>query len=144
KQRLEQKLQAFQQLYEQHQVQINLGKLIEKLLQDYEQQKDKKALHRNFNQLVKTYSLKQKVPKQSLSNHGQQLEREVKQRIQKSNKQLKKAASTEPKPVIKVGDCVRISGTRSIGEVEKIEKNNALVHFDLIHTFVELDKLEKV
>lgn len=144
KQRLEQKLQAFQQLYEQHQTQINLGKSLEKLLQEFEANKDKKALHRSFNQLIKTYSLKQKVPQRIPKSKGQNLEHEVKQRIKKSVKQRKNAEAAKPKPIIKAGDRVRIAGTRSIGEVEKIEKNNALVHFDLIHTFVELDKLEKV
>ena len=80
-------------------------------------------------------------------------ERQIKQEAEKKVdviRKKKKAAKQKakpvekPKPVLKVGDRVRMHDGRAVGSIDKIEKNKATVNYGLFTTNVNLDLLELV
>ena len=57
----------------------------------------------------------------------------------------KKAIETpKPKPILKVGDIVRLEDGRAVGSIDKIEKNKATVNYGLFTTNVSVEQLELV
>ena len=66
--------------------------------------------------------------------------------IRKKKKIAKQKAIEAPKPkaIIKLGDRVRLEDGRSIGTVDKIEKNKAVVNYGMFTTNVSIDQLELV
>ena len=49
-----------------------------------------------------------------------------------------------PKPVLKVGDRVRMHDGRAIGSIDTLEKNKAVVNYGMFTTNVNVDLLELV
>ena len=76
----------------------------------------------------------------------QEAEKKVKIIRQKKKAEKKKAAEQplKPKPILKVGDRVRLEDSRSIGSIDKIEKNKAIVNYGIFTTKVSLEQLELV
>lgn len=66
--------------------------------------------------------------------------------IRKKKKDAKKKAIVieKLKPVLKIGDRVRMFDGKSIGTIDVIEKNKAIVNYGLFTTNVNLDLLELV
>ena len=64
----------------------------------------------------------------------------------RKEKKKKKTASPPPPPkavvVLKVGDKVRILDGKSVGSIDSIEKQKAIVNYGLFTTQVSLDQLE--
>ena len=50
----------------------------------------------------------------------------------------------KPKHILKLGDRVRLIGSKSVGTLDKIEKGKALVNYGMFTTSSDLDKLELV
>lgn len=50
----------------------------------------------------------------------------------------------KPKPILKVGDRVRMHDGRAIGSIDSIEKEKANVNYGMFTTNVSLDLLELV
>jgi DNA mismatch repair protein MutS2 len=66
-------------------------------------------------------------------------------RKEKKEKKIKAALIPEkPKVTLKVGDRVRMTDGRSIGTIDKIEKNKAIVNYGVFTSTVSLDTLEFV
>ena len=66
-------------------------------------------------------------------------------RIEKKEKKIKeKIAAIKPTVILKVGDRVRMKDGKSIGTIEKIEKNKVSVNYGLFMSKVNLDELEYV
>ena len=74
--------------------------------------------------------------------------KEVNQKLMSIRKEKKKKKVTapppKPKPVIdlKVGDKVRMVDGKSVGSIDAIEKQKAIVNYGLFTTQVNLDQLE--
>ena len=64
-------------------------------------------------------------------------------RKEKKEKKLKPVIE-KPKPILKVGDRVRMLDGKSVGSIDKIEKNKAVVNYGLFTSKVSLDELEFV
>ena len=66
--------------------------------------------------------------------------------IREKKKEAKKKAVQAPKPkaILKIGDRVRMQDGRSIGSIDKIEKNKAVVNYGIFTTNVSLEQLELV
>jgi len=71
--------------------------------------------------------------------------------IRQKKKAAKKASASsaakeeqKPKPVLKVGDRVRMHDGRAVGSIDAIEKEKAIVNYGLFTTNVSLDLLELV
>ena len=62
----------------------------------------------------------------------------------RKEKKKKKTAPPQPKPVVdlKVGDKVRMLDGKSVGSIDAIEKQKAIVNYGLFTTQVSLDQLE--
>ena len=80
-------------------------------------------------------------------------EREVKQEVEKKvdvireKKKIAKQKAIEvpkPKPILKIGDRVRMEDGRAVGSIDKIEKNKAVVNYGMFTTNVSLEQLEFV
>ena len=50
----------------------------------------------------------------------------------------------KPKPILKVGDRVRMLDGKAVGSIDKIEKNKAVVNYGLFTSKVSLEELELV
>ena len=59
-------------------------------------------------------------------------------------KQEEKRKKSRPKPVLKVGDRVRLQDGKSVGSIDSIEKDKAIVNYGIFTTNVSVDQLELV
>ena len=66
--------------------------------------------------------------------------------IRKKKKAAKQKAKPieKPKPILKVGDRVRMHDGRAVGSIDSIEKGKANVNYGMFTTNVSLDLLELV
>ena len=65
--------------------------------------------------------------------------------IRKEKKEKKlKVVVEKPKPILKVGDRVRMSDGKAVGSIDKIEKNKAVVNYGVFTSKVSLESLEFV
>ena len=62
----------------------------------------------------------------------------------KQSKLTEKLEKTKPKVKLKIGDRVRLIDSKSVGTIDQIEKNKAIVNYGIFTTNVSLDKLELV
>ena len=93
---------------------------------------------------------KRKNPAQAKKNREvkKEVAIEVNQKLVSIRKEKKKNKATvttsKPKPAVdlKVGDKVRIVDGKSVGSIDAIEKQKAIVNYGLFTTQVSLDQLE--
>ncbi|AWA30646.1 DNA mismatch repair protein MutS [Flavobacterium magnum] len=152
--RIQQKLESYQELYDSNQKLIYMGQKIDEMADRYVNNKDKKAIIGEFLKLIEIESSKRKkatVKEQKAREIQQkQIIKEVEVKVEEIRKEKKekkiKAAQVpeKPKHVLKVGDRVRMLDGRSIGSIDKIEKNKAVVNYGLFTSTVGLDSLEFV
>lgn len=152
--KIKQKLESYQELYDSNQRLIYLGQKIDDMSGKYFNSKNKKELIAEFLKVVEIENSKRKKAsaKETKSKELQKKEiiKEVhvqvaQIRTEKKEKKLKAAAVVEkPKPVLKVGDQVRMYDGKAIGSIDKIEKNKAIVNYGSFTSTVSLDVLEFV
>lgn len=148
------KLESYQELYDSNQKIIYIGQKIEDIAEKYFNNKDKKELIGEFLKIVEIENSKRKK-----ASVKEQMVKEVRKaaiikevtvqvdeiRKEKKEKKIKAATVLEkPKPILKVGDRVRMSDGKAIGSIDKIEKNKAVVNYGVFTSTVSLDKLEFV
>ncbi len=153
--RLQDKLSSYQELYDYHQRMIHLGTRVDKAAEAYYQNGKKRPLISELLRIVETENSKRKKKgaeelkqeksrKEKATKEAIQEVRKIrKQKEQKKNKQTKEAAQ-KPRPVLRVGDRVRLTDSKSVGSIDSIEKNKAIVNYGQFTTNVSLDKLELV
>ena len=153
--RLQDKLSSYQELYDYHQRMIHLGTKVDKAAEAYFQNGKKRPLISELLRIVETENSKRKKKgaeelkqeksrKEKATKEAIQEVRKIrKQKAQKKNKQAKEAAQ-KPRPVLRVGDRVRLTDSKSVGSIDSIEKNKAIVNYGQFTTNVSLDKLELV
>lgn len=152
-QKIQKKLESYQELYDSNQRLIYLGQKINDLSEKYFENKQKKALMDELFKLVQIENSKRKKVTQKEKKVIKAKEAAVKQEVEKvvevireKKKEAKKKAVEAPKPkaILKVGDRVRMEDGRAIGSIDKIEKNKAVVNYGLFTTNVSLEQLELV
>lgn len=152
-QRIRQKLESYQELYDANQKSIYLGQKIEDMAARYFNNKDKKAMIGEFLKMVEIENSKRKketakekkaaeVKKKEVLSEVKAVVEEIRQ--EKKEKKKKEAAAPKPKPVLKIGDRVRMLDGKSVGMIDDIEKNKALVNYGIFTSKVSLDALELV
>lgn len=152
--RVQKKLESYQELYDNNQKLIYLGQKVNDLSENYFNNKQKRVLLNELFKLVQIENSKRKqVPKaqqKSEKAKEQQIKKEVEKKVE-IIRQKKKAAKKEaalqppkPKPILKVGDRVRLEDSRAIGSIDKIEKNKAIVNYGMFTTNVSVEQLELV
>ncbi|MDX1604311.1 MAG: DNA mismatch repair protein MutS, partial [Salinimicrobium sediminis] len=153
--RIQQKLENFQELYDSNQRLIYLGNKINDISEKYFQNKKKKELIAEFLKIVEMENSKRKkvtvkekkAEKAKEKKVMQEAEKKVeeirKKKKEKQEKQIKEEVA-KPKPVLKVGDRVRMQDGKAVGSIDSIEKGNAKVNYGIFTTSVSVDQLELV
>lgn len=150
--KIKQKLESYQELYDSNQKTIYIGQKIEDIAEKYFNNKNKKELIGEFLKIVEIENSKRKkaTPKESkaIIEKKKEVIAEVSVKVEEIRKEKKekklKPVIEKPKPVLKVGDRVRMLDGRSVGSIDSIEKNKATVNYGIFTSKVSLDELELV
>ena len=152
--RVQKKLESYQELYDNNQKLIYLGQKVNDLAENYLNNKQKRTLLNELFKLVQIENSKRKQLSKSQQKTEKAKEQEIKKEVEKKvevirqkKKAAKKAATEQPvkpKPILKVGDRVRLEDSRAVGSIDKIEKNKAIVNYGMFTTSVSVEQLELV
>lgn len=150
--RIQQKLESYQELYDSNQKIIYIGQKIDDIAEKYFNNKNKKELIGEFLKIVEIENSKRKkaTPKEVKAKVEKQKEiiAEVQVKVEEIRKEKKekklKPVVEKPKPILKIGDRVRMLDGRSVGSIDAIEKNKATVNYGIFTSKVSLDELELV
>ena len=152
--RIQKKLESYQELYDNNQKLIYLGQKVNELAESYFNNKEKRILLNELFKLVQIENSKRKQVSKAQQKVEKTKEHQLKKEVEKKvevirqkKKAIKKEASLippKPKPVLKVGDRVRLEDSRAVGSIDKIEKNKAIVNYGMFTTNVSLEQLELV
>jgi DNA mismatch repair protein MutS2 len=151
--KIQKKLESYQELYDSNQRLIYLGQKVNDIAEKYFENKQKRELMGELFKVVQIENSKrQKVSakeKKAIKAKEEQIKKEAEKKVEvirKKKKAEKQKAIEEPKPkpILKLGDRVRIHDGRAVGSIDKIEKNKATVNYGLFTTNVGLEKLELV
>ena len=150
--KLKSKLVNYQELFDHNQRMIVLGNKLNDLAERFFQNNKKRPLIADLLRLVESENAKRKrkTPAQAKKNREvkKEVAKEVNQKLVSIRKEKKKnkatATTPKPKPLVdlKVGDKVRIVDGKSVGSIDAIEKQKAIVNYGLFTTQVSLDQLE--
>ena len=153
--KIKSKLESYQELYDHNQRVIHLGNKINDLAERYFNDKKRRPLIAEFLRIVETENSKRKkktaVEKKAEKVKKQKIEQEVIKEVsvirekKKVEKQKKiKKEENKPKPILKIGDRVRLLDGKAVGSIDTIEKNKAVVNYGVFTTNVSIDQLELV
>lgn len=151
--KIQKKLESYQELYDSNQRLIYLGQKVNDIAEKYFNNKQKKELMDELFKVVQIENSKRKkitakekkVVKAKETQVKQEVEKKVEVIREKKKEAKKKAIETpKPKPILKVGDRVRMEDGRAIGSIDKIEKNKAVVNYGIFTTNVSIEQLELV
>ena len=150
--KIKQKLESYQELYDSNQKTIYLGQKIETLADQYFNSKNKKVVIAEFLKIIEIEVSKRKkaTPKETKAIIAKKNEviKEVETkveaiRVEKKEKKIKPIIE-KPKPILKVGDRVRMFDGKAVGSIDSIEKNKATVNYGMFTSKVSIDLLELV
>ncbi len=163
--RIQEKLAGFQELYDNNQKMLSLGRKINEFLNKYFQTNNKKELNANFNKWVaaektkhfkknpvkpKTKSEKQKAKQveKQVQEVIKKVEKEVLEKVVKVRKEKKIAEEIKAKEKAnyqyKLNDRVRIKDSNSVGTIDSINKKNVTINYGVFTTKTTVEKLELV
>jgi DNA mismatch repair protein MutS2 len=152
--KIKQKLESYQELFDSNQKLIYIGQKIDDLASKYFNRKNKKELVAEFLKIIEIENSKRiKISTKevkAISDKKKEVIQEVSEKVEiiraeKKEKKLKANLVVEkPKPALKIGDRVRMFDGKSIGTIDKIEKNKALVNYGVFTSTVNLEALEFV
>jgi len=146
------KLQSYQELFDSNQRLIYLGQKITKLSESYFDNNRKRELMNELFKLVQIENSKrQKLSlkqRRDINKKDGLLKKEVEKKVdiirKHKKKQIKETSSIpiKPKRILVVGDSVRLEDGKTVGTIDKIEKNKAVVNYGLFTTRVNINRLE--
>jgi DNA mismatch repair protein MutS2 len=150
--KIKQKLESYQELYDSNQKTIYIGQKIEDIAEKYFNNKSKKDLIGEFLKIIEIENSKRKkaTPKETkaLIEQKKVVIEEITVQVEEIRKEKKekklKVIVEKPKPILKVGDRVRMSDGKAVGSIDKIEKNKAVVNYGVFTSKVSLEALEFV
>ncbi|MGZ9736271.1 endonuclease MutS2 [Flavobacterium sp. GNP002] len=150
--KIKQKLESYQELYDSNQKTIYIGQKIEDISEKYFNNKNKKELLGEFLKIIEIENSKRKKATTKESKALIEKKKEVIQEvtvqveeIRKEKKEKKlKVVIEKPKPILKVGDRVRMFDGKAVGTIDSIEKNKATVNYGVFTSKVSLEALEFV
>ena len=148
--KLKSKLVIYQELFDHNQRMIVLGNKLNDLADRFFQNNKKRPLIAELLRLVESENAKRKRKTAAQVKKEREVKKEVVQEVSaklvsiRKEKKKKKTAPPKPKPVVdlKVGDKVRMLDGKSVGSIDAIEKQKAIVNYGLFTTQVSLDQLE--
>ena len=153
--RIQQKLEGFQELFDNNQRLIYLGNKINDLSEKYFNNKRKKELIAEFMKIVEIENSKRKklTPKEkkvvkakekTIKAEAEKKVVEIRQKKKEKQEKEQKIEAEKPKVALKVGDRVRLQDGQAVGSIDSIEKGTARVNYGMFTTSVSVDKLELV
>ncbi len=151
--RVQKKLESYQELYDSNQRLIYLGQKVNDLAEHYYETKKKRELMAELFKLVQIENSKRKKVSAKQRRAEKAKEEKIKQEAEKKVNAIRKRKKAEkkkaikpekPKPVLKIGDRVRMHDGKAIGSIDAIEKKKAIVNYGLFTTNVSVDLLELV
>ena len=151
--KLKAKLTSYQELFDHNQRMIVLGNKLNELAERYFNNNKKRPLVADLLRLVETENAKRKRKTAAVAKKEKEqkkkLDKEVKKdlvQVRKEKKKQKKQPKVveKPKPKLHVGDQVRLYDGRSVGSIDAIEKQKAIVNYGAFTTQVNLSLLELV
>jgi len=151
--KLKSKLISYQELFDHNQRMIVLGNKVNDIAERYFENNKKRPLIAEILKLVESENAKRKRKSAALAKKEREkkkkLNEEVKKELievrkEKKKKNKQKTPTPIPKPQLKVGDRVRMFDGRSVGSIDALEKNKAIVNYGLFTTQVNVDLLEFV
>ncbi len=153
-QKIKQKLESYQELYDSNQKIIYIGQKIDDIAEKYFNNKNKKELLAEFLKVIEIENSKRRKASVKEITIKKEKEKEIIKevtvqvdeiRAEKKERKLKANIVIEkPKPVLKVGDRVRMYDGKSVGSIDSIEKNKATVNYGVFTSKVNLEALELV
>lgn len=153
--RIRQKLESYQELFDNNQRMIYLGSRINDLSEKYFNNKRKKELIAEFLKIVEMENSKRKKLPAKDQQKKKKVEKEVYREAEKEvaviRKQKKEKQKREeikeaekPKVILKKDDRVRMKDGRAVGTIDTIEKGKAKVNYGIFTTTVSVEELELV
>lgn len=151
--KIQKKLESYQELYDSNQRLIYLGQKVNDIAEKYFNNKQKRELMAELFKVVQIENSKRKKvsvkQQKAIKTKEKQIKQEAEKKvdvIRKKKKVEKKKAieQPKPKPILKVGDRVRMQDGRAVGSIDSIEKNKANVNYGIFTTNVSLEQLELV
>lgn len=149
------KLENYQELYDHDQRMIQLGNKVNRAAEKYFHDNKKRPLVSELLRIVETENSKRKKKSANEAKAerakqvqiAQEAQKEVKVIREKKKVEKKKANGKEknkPKPVLRIGDRVRLYDGKAVGSIDSLEKNKAIVNYGVFTTNVSVDQLELV
>ncbi len=150
---LQQKLFNFQKLYEEEHRKLQFGNKIEGFIDAYMKGKSRKDVVRDFVKILEQEKFRKLGADKDESKKLQVVKRKITQQLKKADIQ-EKIAETHEKIVerkkeerelwLKPGQRVRITGSTSVGTIEKVSKNKITVNYGTFKTTISADELERI
>ncbi len=151
--KIQKKLESFQELYDSNQRLIYLGQKVNDLADKFQDNNKKRELMSELFRLVQIENSKRKKVSAKQKRDEKEKENQIKQeaekkveiiRKKKKEAKIKAVVKEKPKPILKIGDNVRMHDGKAVGTIDAIEKNKAVVNYGIFTTSVNLDLLELV
>ena len=151
KAKLKSKLSSYQELFDHNQKMIVLGNKFNEIGERFFKNNKKRPLISELLKLVENENSKRKKKSSLLLKTEKEKKKRINEQVNKEialvRKEKKKNKIDKPKKSyikLKVGDSVRMFDGRSVGSIDLIEKNKAIVNYGVFKTQVSLDLLEIV
>lgn len=150
---LQQKLFNFQKLYEEEHRKLQFGNKIEGFIDSYIKGKPRKDVVKDFVKILEqekfrktgtdtTESKRLQVIKRKITQQLKQ--QDVREKIAETHEKIEEKNKKERAVWLKPGQRVRISGSTSVGTIEKIEKNKVTVNYGTFKTQIDAGELERI
>ncbi|MEP3570927.1 MAG: DNA mismatch repair protein MutS [Flavobacteriaceae bacterium] len=149
------KLENYQELYDHNQRMIQLGDKINTIAERYFLDNKKRPLISELLRIVETENSKRKKTSAKQTKAKQEQKKQVAQELEKKIVKVRQEKKVEkkraiqkeknrPRPVLKIGDRVRLFDGKAVGTIDALEKNKASVNYGMFMTNVNVDQLELV
>ncbi|MDO4881222.1 MAG: DNA mismatch repair protein MutS [Capnocytophaga sp.] len=156
--KIQTKLTNYQELYDYNQKMIYLGNKINDISEKYFETKQRRPLIAEFLKIVETENSKRKAKTREQKKKEEEAKKAIEQEVSKEIKVIREQKKTEKKikeiterkekqqlqRALKIGDRVRIKDSKSVGTIDKIEKDKATINYGLFTTLVAISELELV
>lgn len=150
---LQQKLFNFQKLYEEEHRKLQFGNKIEAFIDSYVKGKSRKDVVKDFVKILEQEKFRKLGTDKDETKRLQVVKRKITQQLKKedviekiaeTNEKLEEKRKAERAVWMKVGQRVRISGSTSVGTIEKISKNKVIVNYGTFKTTIDSGELERI
>ena len=150
--KIKEKLESYQELYDSNQKLIYIGQKVDVISEKYFNNKNKKELVAEFLKIIEMDNSKRRkatikdviAKKEKEIAVKKEIEVKVEEiRVEKKEKK-EKPIFVKPKPILKIGDRVRMYDGKAIGTIDKIEKDKAVVNYGVFTSKVSMEALEFV